>query len=190
MPYPAGSEWRKWDLHVHTPKSHTAQYGAEPGCWKRFLAELRSLPQELSVLGINDYLWVDGYELVNTAHSAGELPNIQSVFPVIELRLDDFVGTEGRLARLNAHVIFSAGTDPELIRSQFIPRLVTGFRLTDQYQHLQARWKAVPTREAITKLGALIKSTVPPGNLPDYASDFVEGFNNLGHIVGPGSGSA
>ena len=178
MPYPAGSEWRKWDLHVHTPKSHTAQYGAEPGCWKRFLADLKNLPQELSVLGINDYLWVDGYELVNKAHFAGELPNIQAVFPVIELRLDDFVGTEGRLARLNAHVIFSAETDPELIRSQFIPRLVTGFRLTDQYQHLQARWNAVPTREAITKLGALIKSTVPPGNLPDYASDFEEGFNN------------
>lgn len=178
MSHPEGSEWRRWDLHVHTPRSHTAVYGAEPGSWTRFFDELRQLPESLSVVGINDYMWIDGYEIVRDQHLAGNLPNLEAVFPVIELRIDDFIGTDGRLSRLNAHVIFAPGTDPELIRSQFIARLFTKFKLTDGYSHLQTRWSAVPTRDAIAELGKLIKSTVPPEELSRYTDDFTEGLNN------------
>ena len=44
--YAAGSEWRKWDLHVHTPSSIVNGYG---GDWDRFLAKIENLPQEFSV---------------------------------------------------------------------------------------------------------------------------------------------
>ncbi len=27
--YPKGSEWRRWDLHVHTPKSIIQGYGGD-----------------------------------------------------------------------------------------------------------------------------------------------------------------
>ena len=50
-----GSEWRKWDLHVHTPASIKNSYGAD---WNRYIAELESLPPEFAVLGINDYLFI------------------------------------------------------------------------------------------------------------------------------------
>lgn len=178
MSYPNGSEWRKWDLHVHTPASHTARYGTTEDAWERFLVELAALPSELSVIGISDYIWVDGYARVLAAHTKGRLPNIEALFPVIELRIADFIGTEGRLSRLNAHVIFGPGCPPDLIQHQFIPRLVANFRLTDQYTTLSKRWNAIPTRDAITDLGRLIKSTIPPGELTKYGSDFIEGFSN------------
>lgn len=173
-----GSTWRKWDLHVHTPESHTATYGGGDDAWDRFLQDLRSLPPELSVLGINDYMTVAGYRRVLEAHRAGDLPGIEAVFPVIELRLADFIGTEDRLSRLNAHAIFAPGTDPILIETQFLASLASKFELTDKYQDLRTTWQAVPTHSAIIDLGQRIKSTVPPEELKHYGSDFVEGFNN------------
>ncbi|HUY07898.1 MAG TPA: hypothetical protein VMW80_00385 [Candidatus Dormibacteraeota bacterium] len=178
MAYPAGSEWRKWDLHVHTPKSHTAHYGPESTSWDRFLSELSSLPSDFKVLGINDYLWVDGYAVVKEAWEAGRLPNLEAVFPVIELRIADFIGMHGKLQRLNAHVIFGPSTDPALITTQFIPRLATSFRLTDTYRPLQTQWNAIPTRDSLADLGNLIKATIPAAERVRYGSDFEEGFNN------------
>jgi energy-coupling factor transporter ATP-binding protein EcfA2 len=178
MPYEVGSSWRKWDLHVHTPASHTADYGSSEAAWQRFLEDLAALPPAFGVLGINDYIWVDGYERVLQAHKEGTLPNIEAIFPVIELRLNDFVGTTSHLSKVNAHVLFAPGTDPELIRSQFINRLVAHFTLTDAYKVPQIKWNALPTREALAELGALIKQTVPEGELKHYGSDLAEGFNN------------
>jgi len=178
MVYEEGSSWRKWDLHVHSPDSHTAAYGSSDDAWDRFLADLAALPRAFGVIGINDYMWVDGYARVLKAHEAGALPQIEAIFPVIELRLDDFVGTTSHLSKLNAHVIFAPGTDPDLIRSQFIGRLVTHFTLTDAYKVLQTKWDAVPTRDALADLGRLIKETVPGIELPKFGSDLTEGFNN------------
>ena len=58
-----GSEWRKWDLHVHTPKSIYHQYGPDnETTWENYIKDLESLDSNFSVLGINDYLFLDGYE--------------------------------------------------------------------------------------------------------------------------------
>lgn len=176
MVYELGSTWRKWDLHIHTPESHATHYGANS--WDRFIAELAGLPPELSVIGINDYLWVDGYEKVLAAQAEGLLPKIDAIFPVIELRLDDFIGTTAHLARLNAHAIFAPGTSPELIRVQFLGQLGASFRLTDSYEHLQKKWKAVPSRESLAELGALIKESVPEKERESFGPDHIEGFNN------------
>ena len=59
--YPRGSEWRIWDLHVHTPESITQNYS---GDWDRFIEELAALPPDIKVLGINDYWFFDGYKRV------------------------------------------------------------------------------------------------------------------------------
>lgn len=178
MHFDVGSTWRKWDLHVHTPESHTAQYGAGEEAWDRFLDDLGALPPELSVLGINDYISVDGYQRVLEAHAAGRLPKIQAILPVVELRLNDFIGTTAHLSRLNVHILFAPWTSPALIQNQFLASLTTSFILTDKYRNLRASWSAVPTRDALVELGALIKASVPPKELVKYGSDFVEGFNN------------
>ena len=68
--YLRGSEWRKWDLHVHTPESIIHHYtGQNP--WKKFIEDLEQLPTEFKVLGINDYIFLDGYEKVLEYKSRG-----------------------------------------------------------------------------------------------------------------------
>ena len=91
--YERGSEWRKWDLHVHTPCSIINSYGGDtPEVWKKFIADLESLPEEFKVLGINDYLFLDGYEKVLKYKEQERLKNIELILPVLEFRLKEFSG--------------------------------------------------------------------------------------------------
>jgi hypothetical protein len=119
---PRGSIWRKWDLHVHTPDSLIHEYpGVDP--WPAFIADLAALPSEFKVIGINDYIFLDGYKRILKEKAAGRLPNIDTFFPVIELRLNKFGGTAGSLSRINYHVLFSDELLPEVIEQQFLNAL-------------------------------------------------------------------
>lgn len=63
--FPKGAEWRKWDLHVHTPNSLVHHFkGDTDQQWEQFITDLESLPEEFKVIGINDYLFIDGYRKV------------------------------------------------------------------------------------------------------------------------------
>ena len=63
--YPKGSEWRKWDLHVHTPYSIVNNYEgkSEEEKWDKFIEAIENLPDEVKVIGITDYYFIDGYIL-------------------------------------------------------------------------------------------------------------------------------
>lgn len=90
---PAGSTWKKWDLHVHTPSSVVHNYpGNEDEAWAAFLADLEALPPEFKAIGLNDYIFIDGYARARKAKADGRLKNIDLLLPVIELRLDKFAG--------------------------------------------------------------------------------------------------
>ena len=125
MNYAAGSIWRKWDLHVHTPASltHHFQPGVATDPWDAYIKALAHLPTEFKVLGIDDYLFIDGYIRVREAHRAGLLPNLDLVLPVIEIRLDKFGGTSSAWSKVNFHVVFSDVVEPDAIQVQFINRL-------------------------------------------------------------------
>src|SRR4051812_16785235 len=97
-----GSEWSRWDLHIHTPDSLVHEYGrggVDP--WAAFIDDLERLPHEFRAIGINDYLFLDGYRRVRSAKSEGRLKNIDLILPVIELRLNHFGGIDGDLSRIN-----------------------------------------------------------------------------------------
>lgn len=54
--FPAGSEWRKWDLHVHAPGTALNNgYGAaKDEAWEEFCQVIES--SDVAVIGIADYL--------------------------------------------------------------------------------------------------------------------------------------
>ena len=117
---PRGSIWRKWDLHVHTPASIINNY-SDPDPWERFIRELEQLPPEFKVIGVNDYLFLEGYKYLLFKKQEGRLQNIDLILPVIELRIDKFGGTAGHLSRINYHIIFSNEIAPEVIEHR-IPK--------------------------------------------------------------------
>jgi hypothetical protein len=154
---PRGSNWRKWDLHVHTPASLVHQYeGADP--WPQFITDLENLPSEFKVIGINDYIFLDGYKRILKEKAKGRLNNIDLFLPVIELRLDKFGGSQGHLSRVNYHVLFSDELSPDLIEQQFLNALPTEYTLTPQYDHLRTsgQWKALATRKSLEDLASVI----------------------------------
>ncbi len=108
--FPRGSEWRQWDLHIHTPASFH---------WKgeRFSASgSTSRDNELidemiaaingaapAVFAIQDYWGFEGWFALKRRLREGASPQLEkTVFPGIELRLAAPIQ-----GRLNAHVLFS-----------------------------------------------------------------------------------
>ena len=121
--YPRGSEWRKWDLHVHTPFSYlNNQYGnpKNSATWDMYVKRLfeKAIEKNIAVIGITDYFIIDGYKKIKNEYLANE-SKLRSLFdndetklqaiknilvlPNIEFRLNKLVGNQ----RINFHVIFS-----------------------------------------------------------------------------------
>lgn len=173
-----GSRWRIWDLHVHTPASLLNNYSGSDK-WERFISDIEALPDHFKVIGINDYLFVDGYRRVLDERAKGRFKNIDLFLPVVELRLDKFCGTTSELQRVNYHVIFSDEFKPEVIQDQFLNALATCYKLSPQYAGLKNEWEAHPTRESLEDLGKMIIASVPKAEQKRFGPPIIEGFNNL-----------
>lgn len=184
----AGSTWKKWDLHVHTPESFYHNYpGGQDGAWEAFLTDIEKLPEEFKVIGINDYVLVDGYEkALKAKREQGRLKNIDLILPVVELRLDKFGGvvqggksgnTPSSWSRINIHIIFDQ-VDPDFIRQQFISAIAPSYRLFPGSTG-EGKWNSVISRQSIEALGAAIIDSAPADKRAGYGSPLIEGFNNL-----------
>ncbi len=128
MNYPKGSEWRKWDLHIHSPLSLlNNQFPKLPDGkpdWEKYIAKIEST--DIAVVGITDYFTIDGYKKVAEYKKQGRLANIQTILPNIEFRLNSVIsskkdGQEPR--RLNFHVIFSDQVSTQDIEDHFLHEL-------------------------------------------------------------------
>lgn len=101
-----GSEWRRWDLHIHSPASLLAnefEGSTIEEKWTNYFSSLKSIT-EISVLGITDYFYLDGYKKVREEFEKGLLPNIDEILPNCEIR----VNPRSRAGKkLNLHFIFN-----------------------------------------------------------------------------------
>ena len=118
--YPNGSEWRKWDLHIHTPASFhwTGQKFNSDPCDPRNAPLVDQMINALNsaepaVFAIMDYWTFDGWFALKHRLKQDDAPKLEkTVFPGIGLRLMSPL----KGGRLNAHVIFSDNIkDQELI---------------------------------------------------------------------------
>lgn len=125
-----GSEWRKWDLHIHTPNSICQAYGNTQENWAKFISALENLPDDVKVIGITDYYFIDGYEKVMQYKLNNDrLKNIDKIFPVLEFRIDTFgSGNENNLQKINLHIIFNLNENDianeiNKVREEFIKQI-------------------------------------------------------------------
>ncbi|MFD1363152.1 TrlF family AAA-like ATPase [Lentibacillus salinarum] len=129
--YSSGSNWRIWDLHIHTPNSIVNNYGGDnDAVWEDFITQLEQLPEDVKVVGINDYYFIDGFEKVmDYKVSKGRMPNLDMIFPVLEFRVDTFGTNNGKnFLRSNLHILFNVQMDNykaqiEEIKEEFISRI-------------------------------------------------------------------
>ena len=82
----AGSIWRRWDPHIHTPGTVlNDQFGNEEA-WEDFLQRIEESSPPIEVLGITDYYSLDNYEKACAFRDDGRMANAGLLFPNIELR--------------------------------------------------------------------------------------------------------
>ena len=176
-----GSEWGKWDLHIHSPLSALNNQfprlaNGEPD-WEAYNARLESLT-DISVVGITDYFTVEGYRKIREFRARGRLTNLAMVLPNVEFRLDKIVGTGRGQRRLNYHVIFSDKVSPEEIEEHFLQELKFSFEGDPQREDLNLSIR----RTNLEFLGERLKHEHPRFN--DGRSDFEIGCMNA--TVNPG----
>ncbi|MDR5656503.1 AAA family ATPase [Halodesulfurarchaeum sp. HSR-GB] len=137
-----GSEWRKWDLHVHTPLSFESHYEIseseredldpipelsdldtperlDPLIWTKFIDELEDV-DNVDNIAITDYFSLEGYEIIQHLRAHGYLDNFDVILPNIEFRLGTFTGEHNRV---NLHVVFSEDVTVDNIRQEFLTNL-------------------------------------------------------------------
>jgi hypothetical protein len=99
---PAGSEWRRWDPHLHAPGTLLNDQFKDD--WAGYLAAINAASPAVEVLGVTDYFSIACYREVRRRHAAGGLPGVKMLFPNVEMRLD--LATEKKKP-INLHLLFS-----------------------------------------------------------------------------------
>jgi ABC-type lipoprotein export system ATPase subunit len=174
-----GAQWLKCDLHIHTPFSHCSEYGGQTEeVWKNFFEKLEALSDEIKVIGITDYIFLDGYKKVLDYKKRGGLKKIELLLPVIELRIRDFVGSN-ELNKINFHIIFADDSQLsiEQISAQFLSSLKGKAILNEEYNKGYS-WGGVITLETLEQFGKHIVDNTPVGKLTSIKNLEI-GFNNI-----------
>lgn len=78
-----GSEWRRWDLHIHTPET---ALNDQFGDWDEYLGVIEG-QSAVKVLGVTDYFSITNYSKLKQYKAEGRIPNIDLLIPNIEFRI-------------------------------------------------------------------------------------------------------
>lgn len=140
--YPNGSEWRKWDLHIHTPgTAKNDSYGSASTVWDDYIDELER-QVDVAVYGITDYWSIDNWKMLADKQSLGRLQG-RLLIPNVELRITPVTD---RNTPINLHVLFDPKLPYDEIQREFFQKL--DFEVKGR--HFSAR------REDLIALGRVI----------------------------------
>jgi energy-coupling factor transporter ATP-binding protein EcfA2 len=92
--YPRGSEWRKWDLHLHAPGTKLNDGYGTPADWDRFCAALEE--SDVAAFGITDYFTLDSYFEFCSQFATRYPDSTKVFFPNLEMRLPESVNKDGQ----------------------------------------------------------------------------------------------
>lgn len=185
-----GSEWKKWDLHVHTPESKlNNQYGDD---WDQYVRNfyIKAIENDIAVIGVTDYFSIDGYKkLRDYLNNIGKLEELFAnevtfdnnfinrirnirLLPNIEFRLDNVISYEdGKNKRLEFHAIFSDLVSIKDIEENFL-------NVVKFSDYVGAGFNEKPlTRNNIEQLGKKLKTFQVEFQ---HMSDYQAGCNCVG----------
>ena len=134
MEYKKGSEWGRWDLHIHTPetKKNYCFTGSTPEeKWNKYYNDINNYVSDgtdpnknVVAIGITDYLSIDNYKKVVNDN---RLPaSIKLILPNVEMRCQPIA----KDSPINIHFIFNPDIVDSL-ESRFFSKLSMSFSTTD-----------------------------------------------------------
>ena len=168
-----GSEWRRWEPHIHAPGTvlNNQFGGGDP--WGTYLTTLEGLTPRIEAIAVTDYYVPDTYEEVLRQKTAGRLPDVQLIFPNIEVRLD----VAARSGFVNLHLLVSPEDQDHLAEAR---RILT--RL--QFNAYGDRFDC--TREDLIRLGKRADPSIKDDRaaLAHGATQFKVNFTQLREVFG------
>lgn len=145
-----GSEWRKWDLHIHTPgTAKNDHYGNSDEVWERYIDALEK--SDVTVFGITDYFSISNYIKVKEYQKQDRLKG-KFLLPNVEMRIYP-VTDKSKL--INIHAIFDPFLDVADIEREFFRQL--------QFTYHDASYSCIDND--LAKLGRIVE------NNPNLADD-------------------
>lgn len=103
--FPRGSEWRKWDLHVHSPETKINDgYKSkdDEDVWNKFCDYIYK--SDVEVIGITDYFSLDNFFKFREIFYNKYPDSTKVFFPNMELRINESVNPVQE--EVNLHLIF------------------------------------------------------------------------------------
>ena len=174
-----GSEWRRWDLHLHTPgtiKNDLFIGETLDDKWKRFYSEViayigdgSDAMKTIAVIGITDYLSIDNYEKIVADKILTE--SVGMVIPNVEMRIQPMA----KDSPINIHFLFN----PQIVNS-------VEARFFAKLKFIYGDTKFSAMRSELVRLGKIIDSSLSDEVahkkgieqfVPSF-SDIVEVFSN------------
>lgn len=156
--YKRGSEWRKWDLHLHTPETKkNDQFDGSTSMekWDLFNKTINESTEEISVVGITDYFCIDNYFKFKEFISNGIITkNFDLILPNIEIRV---LPVTGNSTPINLHCIFNPDIDKE-IETRFLSKLNFSYYGSDysaKKEELSRLGRALPGNANLDNSAAL-----------------------------------
>lgn len=179
-----GSEWRRWDLHVHTPftQKNDKYDGKLPDeKWDKFYKSIEDYIGDgkdplraICAIGITDYLSIDNYQKVVNDN---RLPDcVKLLIPNVELRCSPVSGK----APLNIHCLFDPSIADEL-EDRFFANLKFYFK--SENGHLSRDYSA--TKAGLAAFGRKFKDNDQLSNeeaIRAGISQFIIDFNSLTQV--------
>jgi hypothetical protein len=130
--FPRGSEWRRWDLHIHTPRSELNNgFGRDFDRYAKLLFE-KAVKADVAVIGVTDYFTIEGYKQLHSLVADDERlvavvgEEIAAaarhilLLPNIEFRTREVIHSAKTDARVNFHILFSEQLEPSVIEDRFL----------------------------------------------------------------------
>jgi recombinational DNA repair ATPase RecF len=108
-----GSQWRRWDLHAHTPETILND---QFGNWEEYLAAIEAHP-DIVTIGVTDYMSISNYSKLKEHKAKGRITNIKLLIPNIEFRI---APPSDKATALNIHLLVSpdeSNHEEEILRA-------------------------------------------------------------------------
>lgn len=98
-----GSEWERWEPHIHAPGTVLNNQFGNGAAWEPYLAALEISTPAIRAIGVTDYYVTETYEEMLRLRGTGRLTNLELIFPNVEVRLD----VAARSGFVNLHLLVS-----------------------------------------------------------------------------------
>lgn len=168
-----GSEWHRWEPHIHAPVTIlNNQFGATAP-WKTYLTTLESLTPKIEAIAVTEYYVTDTYEEFLKHKASDRLSGVMLLFPNIELRLD----VAAKAGFVNVHLLISPEDPDHLSETKRILKRLQFHAFSDRFDC---------TREELIKLGKRADPSITDDTaaLRHGATQFKVNFDQLRKVIG------